>query len=181
MNKPFAVIALIVSFSLLIFRVTRCMKKVDRLQKSEAQTAYFEACQKKLDSAWIYFKPVATALEANQTISEATLTTTTSHLYDITSDANRIVEYDDEGGYYKKYVADFIELERGLTCCYIKKYQEEIAKNKKLSKGTSVNLLNWIDKFAAYNNVYGNAVFELYNHSDLTKFREAVQAASPQL
>jgi len=180
MNKPLTIIAFIFSFALLIFRVARCMKRVDATQRYSAQQTYFEDCQKKLDTAWIYFKPVADALEYNQAIDEATLTNTTNHLYDLAYSTNDISAYDDEGGYYKKYIAEFIQYERGLTCCYLKKYREEMLKNKKLMKGTSANLLNWLDRFQSYNNVYGRAAFNLHNRIDLSNFRSAIIAASPE-
>lgn len=179
MKKPFAIIAIIFSLTLTIFRVSRCMQRLDASQRAGAKRDYYEACQKKLDTAWMYFKPVAAALENNQPVSDAVLTTTTSNLYDVSHDVVQIAEYDDEGGYYKKYVTEFIEFERGLTCCYLRKYQEELLKNKKLSKGTYANLMSWLDRFPTYSAIYGEVTFNLYNRSDFSLFRAAVMAAAP--
>lgn len=180
MNKTLGVILLVISLLFAIFRMARCSKRIDSMQRKNATEKYYTDCQNALDTAWYYFKPIALAMKNNQPVPEDKLTYTTTHLYDASTTAGNISAYDDEGSYYKNFVKDFIEHERGLTCCYLKKYQEEMAKTGKLQKATSHNLLTWIEKYEKYSGIFGNTRFVLNNGADLSGFKSVVMAASPK-
>lgn len=163
MNKTAAGFILAISIIVAVVRFARCAQKLDTMQRQSGQETYFSDCQKAIDSGDIYITPVLQYMSKEMEVSNEKLLSVTGKLQGLVVSANQIDVYNGED-YYKNKVAGFIESLRSLTCCYLKKYEEERKNPATMQKGTITNLLNWIETFEYQSGQYGNAYFNYHNH-----------------
>ncbi|MFT3678830.1 MAG: hypothetical protein QM791_01070 [Ferruginibacter sp.] len=164
-----AIVIGIFTLLVLILRVARCSNKIDKMQWASGQADYTHACQDVLDSTYIVFKPVADAMSSGKNIPAGELTAITIKLYDMATKAKQIDAFDDEGGYYKKRIEEFVEFERGLTCCYLPNYQQEMQlSSSKIKMATVTNLRSWISRYEHWRPKYQDEHFNYHLTADFS-------------